>query len=374
MNRTPSVWLETGTIQTVWPSRYVALKRCMLREAAAVGNQDPLMPMSPRAQLGSGIHSMFERAATDPSFPNAAADFAREWDKMVEEAELKLSAIPYMKAAVPITRSIPNIGLIRSRTLISLADVRASAVPSGATPGTAQSARQPGKLSNKAGTVVGVPDRVTHTPDGVVISDFKTGAFLQSDGTVSPEYQAQLQLYAALFHENHRTWPLRLEIVSISGARIPVPATPKECEKLLNDAHKLGLKARNVTPSLANNPDEQTLAADPKTETCRFCPFRPRCPAYLAAALSATPLCPSDVAGTLRHWSRSGNGAIFVEIESTASSLSVRSIAPVGPAVEALNSSRVGDNILIVNLRQDTPNLYTATNYTAVHAYQANRP
>jgi hypothetical protein len=85
------------------------------------------MPQSPRAHLGTGIHSLFERAATDASFPTDATEMALDWDKMVAQAEHKLSSIPYMHAALPFSRSIPNIGLLRSRTLISLAEVRAVA-------------------------------------------------------------------------------------------------------------------------------------------------------------------------------------------------------------------------------------------------------
>jgi hypothetical protein len=49
----------------------------------------------------------------------------------------------------------------------------------------------------------------------------------------------------------------------------------------------------------------------------------------------------------------------------------VRSISPDAPAIAALSSSRPGDKILVVNLRQDTSSLLTATNYTAVHTYPA---
>ena len=61
MSQPLPVWLATGTVQAVWPSRFLALKRCMLREAAVAGGQGPLMPISPRAQLGTGIHLLFER-------------------------------------------------------------------------------------------------------------------------------------------------------------------------------------------------------------------------------------------------------------------------------------------------------------------------
>lgn len=363
------VWLVAGTIQMIWPSRFLPLKRCLLREAAVAGGQEPLMPMSPRAQLGTSIHAIFERAATDPSFPAEPARLAAEWKKMLAAAEHNLSAMPYMQTALPLTRSIPNLGLIRSRTLIALADIRASARPSRATPASAHSSAQ-GKLSNKAGTVVGIPDLISHTSEGTVISDFKTGTFLQPDGSVYPDYQAQLQLYAALYHENYNTWPVRLEIISITGARIPVPAAPAECQKLLGSAHRLCLKARNVTSALAANPHNQTQAASPRPETCQFCPFRPRCPAYLTSALSGTPLCQCDVAGTLQRWSTSGNGAIFVDIQSKTGCIRVRSVAPAAPILSVLNFSSVGDKILVVNLKHDTPNLHTATNYTAIHTYR----
>lgn len=329
------------------------------------------MPQSPRAHLGTGIHSLFERAATDASFPTDATEMALDWDKMVAQAEHKLSSIPYMHAALPFSRSIPNIGLLRSRTLISLAEVRAVAAPPPVARGSTQAQNHPGKLSNKAATVVGVPDRISRTLDGVVISDFKTGTFLQADGTVTPDYQVQLQLYGALFHENYGEWPTRLEIVSINGSRIPVPVVPNQCEDLLTEAHNLCVKARKKTPTLVAHPGNQAEAAAPNAETCRFCPFRPRCPAYLASALSAAPLCQADVAGSLLRWSRSGNGAIFVEIQRTTGTLGVRSISPDAPAIAALSSSRPGDKILVVNLRQDTSSLLTATNYTAVHTYPA---
>jgi hypothetical protein len=328
------------------------------------------MPQSPRAQLGTGIHSLFERAATDASFPADAVGLAAEWDGMTADIEHKLSAIPYMQAALPLTRSIPNIGLIRSRTLIGLAQVRAAAPTPRATSGPSQAPNQSGKLSSKAGTVVGVPDRISHTQGGVVISDFKTGTFLQPDGTVTPEYQTQLKLYGALFHDNYREWPARLEVVSLTGKKIPVPFTPSECEQLLDDAHKLCLKARTETPGLAAHPDKQKAVGAPTPETCRFCPFRPHCPAYLDSALSVAPLCPTDIAGALLSWSKSGNGAIFVELQSTKGTLVARSIPPVGPAVVALSASAPGDKILIVNLKYDNTNLFSATSYTAMHTYR----
>ena len=342
----------------------------MLRESAAVGGQEPLMPQSPRAQLGTGIHSLFERAATDPTFPDDTPGLAAEWSGMTAGIEHQLSAISYMQAAVPLTRSIPNIGLIRSRTLISLAEVRAAVPPPRGTSGSSQASNPAGKLSSKAGTVVGVPDRISHTQHGVVISDFKTGTFLQPDGTVTPDYQTQLKLYGALFHDNYREWPARLEVVSLTGQKIPVPFTPNECEQLLDDAHKLCLKARTQTPDLVAHPDKQKAVGAPTPETCRFCPFRPHCPAYLDSALSVAPLCPTDIAGTLLCWSKSGNGAILVELQSTKGTLVARSIPPVGPAVVALSASAPGDKILIANLKHDNTNLFSATSYTAVHTYR----
>ncbi|MHC1769477.1 MAG: PD-(D/E)XK nuclease family protein [Verrucomicrobiia bacterium] len=363
------VFLATGAIETVWPSRYLALKRCMLREAATVGGQDPLMPQSPRAQVGTGVHSLFERAASDSSFPTDPVAIAAEWDKMVAVAEHRLSGIPYMQAAVPLARSVLNIGLLRSRTLNNLAEVRAAAVRTRPSRSSPHEPIPAGKLSNKAGTVVGVPDRVFHTSDGVVISDFKTGTFLHPDGSLAPGYQAQLQLYAALFHETYGEWPVRLEIVSITGTRVIVPGTAKECQEVLADAHQLCLDAREKSPGLSSNPDAQAAVAGPKPEICRLCPFRPRCPAYITSALSEVPLCQSDVAGGLCRWSTSGNGAIFVQIETTTGIVGVRSIPPAAADVASLISSRPGDKALIVNLRQDTPSLVTATNYTAVHTY-----
>src|SRR5262249_32868877 len=143
--------------------------------------------------------------------------------------------------------------------------------------------------------------------------------------------------------------------------------------QLLNAAHRLCLKARKATPTLVDDPNNQTQAANPKAETCRFCSFRPRCPAYLSSALSATPLCQADVTGTLRRWSQSGNGAILVEIDSTHGTQVVRSITPTEPTLTALTTARTSDRILLVNVKQDTATLYTATNYTAVHTYRTDQ-
>src|SRR5882762_8333143 len=103
--------LSVATLSAVWASRYGALKRCVLREAAQAGCQPSLMPQSPRAALGVGIHKLFERAAEDDSFSDSEACVSEGWANVIKDLEELVDQSPYMKGMLPLSQSIPNIGL-----------------------------------------------------------------------------------------------------------------------------------------------------------------------------------------------------------------------------------------------------------------------
>ena len=239
--------LATARLTTVWASKYASLRRCVLREAAEGGRQRPLMPQAPRAALGTAIHKLFERAASDPAFSFSEEGLSREWNAAIAELEDFLALSYYMEGMLPLSRSIPNLGIMRSRTLLKLLESGGPTPISRVPAALGKQKTFPGRLANKAATVVGIPDRINRTPSGVVIIDYKTGITGEVRGAFWSDYQVQLKLYAALYHVSRGRWPVRLELHGLDGSVHEVSFSAEECSQLMADAEALASIVSAVT-------------------------------------------------------------------------------------------------------------------------------
>jgi RecB family exonuclease len=363
--------LSTSRLTKVWASRYGSLRRCVLREAANAGGQLPLMPQQPRAALGTVIHKLFERAASDPSFDFSDENLAKQWNEEIAAIEHFFSSSYYMEGLLPLARSIPNIGLMRARTFLRLKEnIGVREVPEYKT-SSGKSKPPRGRLSNESETVVGIPDKISRSPSGVVIADYKTGVTSDSKGLFWSDYELQLKLYASLYHASVGVWPSGLELRGLDGAVYQTEFSPDDCTKLLSDAETLASLISKDTDDLHGKPERQKAVASPSQENCGFCTFRPNCPAYLLLALENKTPCKNDVYGLLKSATLFGNGEYLVELDSPAGTLRVRNLPPITHLKSALESSIPGQKIIVFNVvkTEEANPLFSPTAYTALHVY-----
>jgi hypothetical protein len=260
---------------------------------------------------------------------------------------------------------------MRSRTILRILESSSSPSPQPASAGENKTKKMPGKLSNKAQTVVGVTDRIEFRPIGPVIVDFKTGITAEKTSVFLADYQLQLRLYAALYHAVTSDWPSKLEIQGLDGVVHDVPLSREECSKLLAEAEELGGQLKKITSELSSDSGAQARAASPSKTTCRFCAFRPGCAAYVEKAFSEGPLCENDVAGTLRAWRTFGNGEYLIELDRPSSSARIRNLAPLAHINSAFNSAVPGQRMMVFNVSSggEGEALFSPTAFTAVHTY-----
>ena len=176
------------------------------------------------------------------------------------------------------------------------------------------------RVQSEDGLIAGRIDRALATPQGAVLQDYKSGAIfsLQEGDTheVKPEYALQLRLYAALYYEATGLWPLRLELVPLSGDPQDVPFSHEECLHLLSSAKNL-LSAVNEHLARSDGWDAiEASLATPSATACRFCSFRPACAPYISAAQVAAenPEWPPDVLGAFQSLTKLGNGRLILHV------------------------------------------------------------
>jgi RecB family exonuclease len=361
--------LATAPLTVIRASRYGALRRCVLRESANLGGQLPLLPQSPRAGIGTVIHKLFERAATDSSFEFGEKAVASAWDKAVEELGTFFSNSEYMEGMLPIVRSVSNLGLMRARTILRILEAdrplhKTSVSPGGLKP-------FPRKLVSKSSNVVGVPDKIERTPVGSTIIDFKTGLTGDTQNSFWGDYEIQLRIYAALFHSLTGVWPLKLELHGLDGSVHGVTFSAQSCSDILAEAEGLAAQLPKITSRLADDVDRQVHVGSPSQDTCRFCVFRPACPSYLTVAFRDSPPCSGDLCGRLQGWKTLGNGQFLVELTSRTGIARVRNLPPTAHLRKALQSSVPGQQIIVFNIfkTEEANPLYTPTAFTAMHIY-----
>jgi PD-(D/E)XK nuclease superfamily len=361
--------LVTAPLTTVWASRYGALRRCILRESANSGGQIPLLPQSPRAGIGTVIHKLFERAATDAAFEFSEKAVGMAWDKAIDDLEKFLTNSEYMEGMLPIARNVPNLGLMRSRTILRILESDRPLPKAAASVGGSKFSS--GKLVSKSGSVVGVPDKFHRTSAGMAIIDFKTGLSGDAQNSLRGDYEIQLRIYAALFHSMTGMWPAKLELHGLDGSIHDITFSAQLCSDILVGAEELAEQLPKITPALSNNAPGQTQAGSPSQDNCRFCAFRPACPAYLTRAFEDLPPCDGDLCGRFQGWKTLGNGQFLVELTSRTGIARVRNLPPIAHLRKALQSAIPGQQIVVFNIvkTEEANPLYSPTAFTALHAY-----
>jgi len=319
--------LVVNQFRRISPSRYTAMRACLLREVWAVSGNEPLLPPSPVAELGSVIHQLLELAGRGQLDGGGKTQVDAAWGELILEVEKKMTLRRLSKHLVPLTRSISDFEVRKMRACRRAAEIaydalrahddhdKNSLVPTGFELW----------VENKTGEVGGYIDRVMRTEDGVVLCDYKSGAILDSrtgadPGDLKREYKEQLMLYAALYQIKRGAWPVRLDVVSLQGNPVKVVFEPEDAELLLAEASTFLYAANERIAQVENGNAETTSLASPLAAHCRFCLFRPACQTYwIAKERESQEKWPSDVQGFLRETTRLHNGKVSMRIAETDS-------------------------------------------------------
>lgn len=357
--------LTMKRFRRVSPSRYTAMQGCLLREIWTASGNDPLLPPSPRAELGSIAHRILEAAGRGELEGAGSEGVDVRWEALVSQAEAQMERSPLRRPQVPLSRSIPDFQVRRLRTCSRAVEVaRDARRGSGRLP--EQSHRATGFelwVESDDGDVGGFIDCASETPEGVVLSDYKSGAVLESEheegpGELKQAYRIQMLLYAALYRQKTGSWPIRLEVIPLHGAPLDVSLDPREAEHLLQEA-KMSLRAANnrIAAVQGGTADATELAAA-RPEHCRLCLFRPACKAYwLARQRNVAGKWPADVRGVLEESARLRNGKVCLRIRvadsPSISSTTVRGVTDSVDRHPLLAGMSIGRSIAVYGLWRD---------------------
>jgi len=366
--------------QRVSPSRYTAMQECLLREVWAASGNDYLLPPSPRAELGNISHRILETAGRGELKGIDNRGVNDRWEALVSEAEARMQLSPLRRHQIPLSRSIPDFQVLRLRTCNRAMEIARNACRrSGILP--KPSSRATGIelwVESDDGYLGGFIDRASQTTEGVVLSDYKSGAVLEPvpekySRELKQAYIIQMQLYAALYKQRTDTWPVRLEVIPLQGEPIEVVFEPEHATRLLHEAKEFLQNANNRIDAVQNGIIHTNILAAAMPEYCRLCLFRPACSAYWDARQQEIDArWPADVRGILEKSTHLRNGNICLRIRQTDSpsqtSFVVRSLTDSVDRHPILSCIPIGTSVSVYGLQRDyRSNDYIETQNTVIY-------
>lgn len=371
--------LVVKQFRRVSPSRYTAMQACLLREVWTASGNNSLLPPSPLAELGSVTHRLFEAAGRGQLDGSRNGKVEAAWEALVLQAEKKMVKLALRMHQVPLCKSIPDFEVRKLRACRRATEIAHDAfiLKKG---GQKQSSEPSGFelwVESHDRLVGGYIDRVTARDEGVVLSDYKSGAILdfameEGSGEIKREYKDQLKLYAALYRLKYGAWPIRLEVVPLQGMPVEVVFEPEESERLLAEARLFLQVSNGRIAEVENGRAEINGLASPSAVNCRLCLFRPACQAYwIDRKLKPQEKWPADVRGFHRETTRLRNGKVCMRIvEGELSSLTyvtVRNLTDCADRHPLLNDIKTGSWVAIYGLKYDYHSCdYTETQNTII--------
>lgn len=296
-------------IERISPSHYSELKSCKLKVILQANRYGSLMPTSPSARLGEIAHRLLQIAVTDGLDEST---LQASWDTTCKEVEQEMAENPLEKHLVPLESSASNFEVKKSMllTMLNKMNKKSIAPKEEVTTSEAES-----WYETKDGKVGGIMDLVMYTDSGAEIIDYKTGAILDTDpdnaNLPKLEYQQQLKLYAALFHEVKNEWPHLLILKGLDQKQYEIRFTKEECLDLLASA-KNDLDDINRRISENTKPEE---FASPSPGACKYCIFRPSCSAYWKQRKDGKDW-PNDVIGEIKENKKLEDGLHLIIIQN----------------------------------------------------------
>jgi hypothetical protein len=359
-------------IRRVSPSRYTAMRSCLLREVWTAAGNPPLLPPSPLAELGTVIHELLG-AAGRGELEGAGHDrIERTWVDLVSLAEKRMALSALQRHQVPLSRSIPDYEVRKLRALHRAAEIAGVAVR-GRVGRPRQGLEHVGCevwVESHDGQIGGYIDRATMTPEGVVLSDYKSGAVLISEKgacsrVVRRAHKEQLMLYAALYRLTFGVWPARLEVVPLQGTAVAIPYDAEEADGLLAAAVAFLQDANRRVAEVEIGRGQTAGLASPCSGNCRLCLFRPACDAYWSARTQGSQAkWPADVRGVVHETTRLRNGKVCMRIAQSeqpgSSCITVRNLTDDIARHPVLDKAQSGIRVALYGLEHN----YRSGDYT----------
>jgi RecB family exonuclease len=361
---TPGVLPQTlalRPLKQISPSKFLSLTECSLREIWSASRQQPSLPNSPAARLGSVIHQLLEISGKGLIKTIDEAEVRNVWDGLIRKTEQEMGQSWLERVLVPLNQTVPQYEVRRIRACMRSKEIlsaRASAAP-------AQSGRRLSSfetwIETSDGLVGGAIDEIQETEAGAVLRDYKSGYIAKAAqenaaAEIDTKYTVQLKLYAALFASKYQRWPARIEIVPLQGAEQVIDFNPSECKALLHEAvvtlNELNREINRHLSSVDEQRNESAFA-NPSPENCRFCLFRPNCTGYRASRdLREDSDWPLDVWGTVSEFRLLGNGRLTIAItRPNKKTVRVRGLTGTSERHPAVTIIREGQEVAIFNLR-----------------------
>jgi RecB family exonuclease len=316
------------------PSSFETLRACPLRLAFATQGDGGGSVSSDRQRIGQICHDVLESLVRDGRLRSES------WSEPLESCFLELLASneDEMRAAVRGSR----LALARLRKVAARMGDFLRQVPPDAQILTEE------ELTAADGRLYGRVDLIVRSAELHVIVDYKTGSFLEP-GTeqLKESYERQLMLYACLEAEASGAWPEQALLVPFGAEPVTLRMDPTACLQLLEEV----LAALDRWQTWVGGPPP----ASASPETCGWCPFAARCPAFWAA-------CNTDwadelvaIRGPLASIATTPLGGITLRLDSTEGSVlgatAVRNIEPT--EFDGLADLDEGHAVSFVGLRRD---------------------
>jgi hypothetical protein len=364
----------------VSPSRYTAMQDCLLREVWTASGNEPLLPPSPLAKLGSVIHHLLEAAGRGHLDGGGNRTIGAAWDELVSQAEKKMTLSALQQHQVPLSRSIPDFEVRKLRACRRATEIAHDAFLSQDDLPRQSSGPTGFELwvESKDGLVGGYIDRVTMTKAGVVLSDYKSGALFdfgrgEGAGELKRAYKEQMELYAALYRAEYGNWPVWLELVPLQGTPVEVAFDHEGAERLLAEASTFLCAANKRIAEVMNGNAEITDLALPQAVHCRLCLFRPACQAYwIARKQESEEKWPADVKGFLRETTHLRSGKVCMTIvggdSSAPTCITVRNLTDCADRHPLLHLIQPGSRLAVYGLKYHYRSAdYTETQNTVIY-------
>jgi len=337
------------------------MQECLLREVWTASGNNYLLPPPPRAELGSIAHRILEAAGRGELEGVGNEEVDKRWKALVSEAEARMRLSPIRRHHAPLSRSIPDFQVLKLRTCsraleIAREEHRSSGKPPKPFPRTTGFELW---VESDEGELGGFIDRARETSEGVVLSDYKSGAiFKKCSRELKQAYRIQMQLYAALYRQKTDTWPVRLEVIPLQGESIEVAFEPEHAERLLREAKEFLQTTNKRIDAVRDGTMNTTVLAVALPEHCRLCLFRPACGEYWdTRQREIDAKWPADVRGILEKFTLLRNGKICLRIRQTdspsLSSIVVRGITDSVDRHPLLNSMPIGASLAVYGLQRD---------------------
>lgn len=358
-------------LQSIFPTSYLGLQQCGLREAWRAAGGPPLLPSSPAARVGTAIHRLLQEAgrARFRSGDGAAVD--RRWGELITAVESGMRDSWLERHLIPLSRSVPELEVrrihVRERALELSETASAVDRPAAGVAALRHGCELP--VSTPDGRVRGRIDAVVPGKEGPVLRDYKSGAIFEpgtGKHTLKGTYEAQLRMYAALYAMTTGIWPARLEIVPILGAPEPVSFDRETCSELVAEARRSLDRTNEAIASAGPDGGIEEILARPAPETCKRCAFRPGCRPYRAANQAGGDEWPRDTWGRLNGIVALGVSRM-IQLNADGREIRIRGLGLTDrhPAIAILEN---GDQVGVFNARRTgSPSTLSESSFTTIY-------